>query len=273
MKKYSLFLQKTALFFAVSSMVTACAGGMTSMGGGGNIASGAASGANSAGANEALERCASPLGTVSVAEDMSSPWYGDYKRLTGQSSIEPMLKLIIQQSNCFMVISDSLKVNDAIARQRALMDEGELRGNSNMGKGQRKAADYVLETSVAYSENTGGLGGIIGGVLGTTAAGIAGGLEQKHTSVNLNLTDVRSAQQVSASEGSASSSDIGGALGGLFGGVVPAGVGGYTKTPEGKALAAAFIDAYNKMVITVKNYQQQIDPTGKSGRGGQLTVQ
>lgn len=253
--------------------LTACAGGVVTPGGGGNITGGATGGSTSVGANEGLERCSSPLGTLVVAEDMNSPWYTDYRRATGQTSVEPMLKLIIQQSNCFMVISDSYKVNDTIRRQRDLMDSGELRSNSKMGKGQRKAADYVLETSVAYSESAGGMGGLVGGLFGSTAAAVAAGLEQKHTSVNLNLTDVRSAQQVSASEGSASASNFGGAIGGLFGGVVPAGLGGYTRTPEGKSLAAAFLDAYSKMVVAVKNYKQQVDPTGASGRGGKLNVQ
>lgn len=267
------FISKRALAVLSLTLVSACAGGVVTPGEGGNITSGSVGGATSVNANKGLERCASPLGTLAVAEDMDSPWYYDYRRITGQGSIEPVVKLIIQQSNCFMVISDSRKVNSIVSRQRELMDSGELRSGSKMGKGQRKAADYVLETSVAYSEDAGGLGGIVGGMLGSTVGAVAAGLQQKHTSVNLNLTDVRSTQQVSASEGSASASTIGGALGGLFGGSVPAGLGGYTKTPEGKALAAAFLDAYSKMVVSLKNYKAQDDPTGNSGRGGNLAVQ
>ena len=266
-----IFYFAPAVFCLIS--LSSCAGGFVSPGGGSNIAGGSVGGATSVGANSSLERCSSPLGTLTIAEDTESPWYYSWQRASGQNSVIPVLKLIIQQSNCFMVISDSRKVNSVVDRQRALMDSGELRAGSKMGKGQRKAADYVLETSVAYSESAGGLGGIVGGMLGGTAGAVAAGLNQKHTSVNLNLTDVRSTQQVSASEGSASASDLGAAFGGIFGGSVPAGLGAYTRTPEGKALAAAFLDAYNKMVLSVKNYTAQTDPTGRSGRGGGLAVE
>lgn len=63
----------------------------------------------------------------------------------------------------------------------------------------------------------------------------------------MTLIDNRSSVQVAASEGSASKTDWGG-FGALFGGGGAAGLGGYVNTPQGKVIAAAFMDAYNQMV-------------------------
>ena len=49
------------------------------------------------------------------------------------------------------------------------------------------------------------------------------------------------------------------------------GLSGFSRTPEGKATVAAFIDAYNKMVVALRSYKAQ-DVKGGLGRGGQLQV-
>jgi len=57
---------------------------------------------------------------------------------------------------------------------------------------------------------------------------------------------------VSAAEGSTKKADIG--IGGaLFGGGAGAAAGGYGNTNEGKIIAAAFMDNYNKVVRVVRN--------------------
>ena len=48
--------------------------------------------------------------------------------------------------------------------------------------------------------------------------------------------------------------------------------GGYTNTPEGKVLAGAFADAYNRLVGAVRNYKAQ-EVKGGLGTGGGLGVQ
>jgi hypothetical protein len=90
------------------------------------------------------------------------------------------------------------------------------------------------------------------------------------------LTDIRSTVQIAMSEGSAStnnlSASMGGAiLGSLIGAGGAAGVSGFTKTPEGQMTAAAFFDAYNKLVPALKNYKAQ-DVKGGLGTGGELKV-
>ena len=62
-----------------------------------------------------------------------------------------------------------------------------------------------------------------------------------------------------------------GIFGGAGGGGLFGGLGGYTNTPEGKVLVAAFIDSYNQLVKSVRNYKAQ-EVKGGLGRGGNLRV-
>lgn len=50
------------------------------------------------------------------------------------------------------------------------------------------------------------------------------------------------------------------------------GAGGYSNTPEGKILIAAFMDSYNQLVRATRNYRAQ-EVKGGLGTGGALGVQ
>jgi len=76
---------------------------------------------------------------------------------------------------------------------------------------------------------------------------------------------------LAAAVGSAKNYDFN-LFGGMFGGSGGGGMGGYTNTPEGKILTAAFMDSYNQLVRAVRNYQAQT-VRGGLGTGGRLGVQ
>jgi hypothetical protein len=149
---------------------------------------------------------------------------------------------------------------------------GEYRAGSKQQKGQRVAADYYMEPQIVINDSAiGGVSGVLGGLVGNAAiAKIAGGMQSKASVVTLTLFDVRSAVQISAAEGNSTATNYGAALSGL-GGTAGGGLSGFSKTPEGKATVAAFIDAYNKMVVALRSYKAQ-DVKGGLGRGGQLQV-
>lgn len=266
---------KKILFTAIPLMValTACEGLPVQMGGASTQATGAAAGASSQGANAKLERCSKPLGTLALDEDTSSSWY---RRLTNEynlTSTRPVLRLLVQQSNCFVVVERSRSGMRQMTKERELMNSGELRSGSNFGKGQMVAADYSLSPTIIFSSNdTGGLGGMLGGKIGgQLGAAVLGSLKFRSANTMLTLVDNRSGVQVAASEGSAKKADVG-AFGGLLGGGL-AGLGGYSKTPEGKVIVAAFTDAYNKLVRALKSYRPQDAPgPGGLGTGGSLRV-
>nr|WP_246165184.1 penicillin-binding protein activator LpoB [Pigmentiphaga aceris] len=236
--------------------------------------SGAASGAASAGANESLERCAAPLGTIAVDDGRNADWYGPFGSATQVTSIDPLLRLAIQQSNCFVITSiGNQKTDSRLSRITDLQrNSGEYRAGSNQQRGQRVAADYYLEPQIVISNSSvGNVAGMVSGFLGNGLSQIAGGLQSKASVVTLSLFDVRSAVQISAAEGSATSTNYGAALA-EFGGGAAGALGGFSKTPEGKATVAAFTDAWNKMVVSLRSYKAQ-DVQGGLGRGGQLRVQ
>jgi curli biogenesis system outer membrane secretion channel CsgG len=253
-------------------VLSGCSGTMPTMGGSeGNTVTGGAGGATAEGKNSGLESCDETLGTMSVFEDTRRPWWAEYRgRYPDLGSTIPVLRLMIQQSNCFVVVERG-KAMGAMTKERELMESGELRSGSNFSKGQMVAADYTMSPSIQFSQKgTGGLGGLVGGVLGGIGSVVAGGLKSNEAATTLLLIDNRSGVQVSAAVGNAKNYDFK-LFGGFFGGGGLAGAGAFTDTPEGKVLTAAFADSYNQMVKALKNYKAQ-DVKGGLGKGGTLKV-
>lgn len=240
------------------------------------VATGSAAGAASTNASSQLERCTSPLGTVSLIENQTAGWY---TILTGEYKLPPtstLLRLLIQQSNCFVVVERGASGMNAMTRERAIMQSGEMRKGSNFGGGQMVASDYGISPEIVFSDsNAGGmgaaLGGLVGGGRGQLLAGLGGSLQTKEASTLLTLIDNRSGVQIGVSEGSASKTDFGGFLG-LAGASAAGGIGGYSRTPQGKVIAAAFMDAFNQLVVSLRSYKAQSVQGQGLGGGGRLGV-
>ena len=234
-------------------------------------ATGSAAGSTAQGANSQLEKCSATMGTVAIVEDTHASWYGI---LTGQwrlGSTVPVLKLLVQQSNCFVVVERGRAMNN-IMGERALEQSGEMRKGSNFGKGQMVAADYSMSPSITFSnQNAGGAGAAVGGRFGAVGALVGGSMNAKEASTILTLIDNRSSVQLAAAEGSARNMDFG-FIGGLIGGGAGGIGGGYSNTAEGKVIVAAFTDSYNNLVKAVRNYKAQ-EVKGGLGTGGGLGVQ
>ena len=93
-KSLKLLTIATALAFQ-----TACMSTNPMMGGSDSTVTGAAGGANASENNTALEKCDAPLGTASIFEDTTLPWWQDYRRTYPKvGSTVPILRLMIQQS-------------------------------------------------------------------------------------------------------------------------------------------------------------------------------
>jgi curli biogenesis system outer membrane secretion channel CsgG len=240
------------------------------------VATGAAAGGTAAGESSQLQRCQSPLGTVSLVENQDAGWYTVLRNEYKLPPTANLLRLMIQQSNCFVVVERGASGMRAMDRERQLMGSGEMRGGSNFGKGQMVASDYGMSPEIIFSNNDAGgiggaLGGLIGGGSGRAIAQLGGSLKTREANVLLTLVDNRSGVQVSASEGSASKSDFAG-FGGLFGGSAGGSLGGYQNTAQGKVITAAFMDAFNQMVIALRNYKAQSVQGQGLGGGGRLGV-
>lgn len=193
-----------------------------------------------------IPKCSQKLGTITIVDgDDSSGWT--------QNSLAPpqkLLKVIVQKSGCFGLVDRGAGMS-AAQRERDLNQTMGLQRGSNVGKGQVKAADFVLVAEVGSADsNTGGAGaaGLIGGLVGGKAGAVIGGFRTKklEADVILSLTDVRTSES-NAFEGHAAKNDLSwGAGGGLgFAGAVG---GGYEDTEVGRIVTQAFIVAYADMV-------------------------
>ncbi|MBK6559027.1 MAG: hypothetical protein IPG16_18150 [Comamonadaceae bacterium] len=111
-----------------------------------------------------VEKCDAPKGTLAVVE----PQYAVLQSLSryGLQSPAAVIRLIIQQSNCFQIVERGAAMQN-MAQERALASSGQLQGGQNVGQGQMVAADFILTPNVVFSDpNAGGVGGGIGGLLG-----------------------------------------------------------------------------------------------------------
>jgi curli biogenesis system outer membrane secretion channel CsgG len=209
-----------------------------------------------------IPTCDKKIGTLAVTEPENKWWVG-----LNLESPEALIKVFVSQSHCFTLV-DRGKGLAAAQQERALAGGGEMRGGSNIGKGQMKAADYVLVPDIVnQNANSGGkrLGGMLGGLVPGLAGAILGGisLKSKTADVVLTLTDVRSTEQVSLQQGHAKKTDLGWAAGGglgFFGGFAAGGASSYANTEIGQVVTMAYLDAFAKLVADVK----QIQPNAKA---------
>ncbi|HYL03155.1 MAG TPA: SH3 domain-containing protein [Steroidobacteraceae bacterium] len=200
-----------------------------------------------------IPTCDKKIGTLAVTEP-ENKWWLAYNL----ESPEALIKVFVSQSKCFTLL-DRGKGLAAAQQERALAGSGEMRGGSNIGKGQMKAADYVLVPDlVTKNANSGGrnIGGLLGGMIGGVAGAVVGGvnLKSKTADVVLTLTDVRSTEQVALEQGHAKKTDLGWGAGGgaFFGGFAAAGASSYANTEIGQVVTMAYLDSYSKLVNDIK---------------------
>lgn len=223
------------------------------LGKGGSVATGGAGPDGSSNASSQLERCDAPKGTLAVLEPVTQVQQNLQRY--GLGSPTGVLRMLVQQSNCFQVVERGVGMRGMLA-ERGLSYSGELQHDQNVGKGQMVAADFILTPAVVFSEsNAGGIGGALGGIVGggggRAIAGLAGGVKFKQAETSMVLADTRSGIQVAAAQGSAEKADF--ALGGTALGRVTAAGGGYGNTNEGKLIVASFMDNWNNIVRNVRN--------------------
>lgn len=216
-----------------------------------------------AGQTPDIEKCSRKLGVLAVVEPESGWGYLSSYQL---GSPAQLLRAMVQSSGCFDVVERGVALHN-IQQERALAEGGDLRGESNIGKGQMQGADFVMTPAIQIAaNNTGGVGGALaGGLLNRFGlGGITGGLKFKEASTSLIIADVRSSIQVATAEGKATKTDfdIGGWgwTGAAFGAA-----NGYTNTPEGKVIAASLLDNWNHIVIAIRDNASLVRTSSEAG--------
>ena len=203
-----------------------------------------------------MPHCAKPLGTIALVPPDNN-WWSAYNL----GSPEAILKVFVQESGCFTLVNRGRSMQSR-AMERAMADNGELRPGSNMGKGQVRAADYLLEPNiVTTNDNSGGsnVGAAVGGVLSRFTGGganvvgsLAGGINVKkgEANVTLSVVDSRTTEE-RVVEGYYRKTDIGfnaATSASWWGGFSSVGGGGYQNTTIGQVIVLAYLDAYSKLV-------------------------
>jgi curli biogenesis system outer membrane secretion channel CsgG len=197
-----------------------------------------------------LVQCPAPVGTIALVESQIPAL-----AQIGLSSPVPLIRLMAAQSRCFNVVERGQALS-RMEQERQLAQSGRLQGGSNVGQGQMVAADYYITPNVVFSERDAGalgsgLGGLIPGVGGLVAGAVAGGVRFREAQAVMMVTDTRSGVQVAVAEGRAQASDLGGGLG--LGSLQGFGnLAGYSNTNQGKVVAGAFLDSFNKLVQQVR---------------------
>jgi curli biogenesis system outer membrane secretion channel CsgG len=194
--------------------------------------------------------CTHRIGSLAIYEPQNRWW-----EPLGLESPQALIKVLVMRSGCFTLVDRGAGF-DVAQRERELAGGGTLRQGSNVGRGQVRAADYVLVPDiVSRNGNSGGtnVGGILGGLIGGGVGAIVSGISIRSSTADvvLTITDVRSSEQVAMEEGHASKSDLsfgigGGGIWGGGGGAV--GISNYQNTTIGQVVTLAYIDAYTKLV-------------------------
>ncbi|MBI5260126.1 MAG: peptidoglycan-binding protein [Burkholderiales bacterium] len=262
-----------AALVAASALVLAGCPATTPTVGGGSASptTGAAAGSTATGSSEHLERCGAPLGVLRIEEDLGSPWYRYYGSRLGSTA--PLLSMLVMQSNCFVVVERGTGER-GIAAETARARGDEARESDTRGKGQQVVADYLLKPEIVMN-NQGNQGGRVGGIgrLLPGALGVVAGTAAVSTSevgTVLTLVDIRSTVRLAAAEGYSKNTNF--SLGGIgIGSGGALGGSAYSRTDEGRLVSSAFVDAYNKMVVALRQYKAQT-VQGGLGEGGTLGV-
>lgn len=158
------------LFTVVWLILSGCQQAGIQTGTGKAMMTGSAGGQTSVDANQGLIRCPDTLGTLAV----------DDSRFMGQTNvttIEPLIRLAVQQSNCFVITAiGNRRTTDVVDRityrQR---HSGDYRPGSKQHKGQKVAADYLLDPQIIVdNETSGGQSGDAGVAIGNTLGRVFG---------------------------------------------------------------------------------------------------
>lgn len=211
-----------------------------------------------------VPRCDRSLGTIALVEERAAggpeeglpPGLAAMMRMAqaqngGSQRVDPLplLKLLVAQSGCFQVV-DRGEGFDALQRERQLAAGGSVAGANNQAT--LKAADYLLQAKVLYSDNdSGGSGGGLGSMF---PGGLGFKQKVKSSQTMLTLVEVKTGIQQAIATGSARKKDISVLGGGLLNNAGVGALGGtYTSTDMGKITSLAMLDAFRKLTTQAQS--------------------
>ncbi len=239
---------------ALSALLVGCpkSENNADLGKGGSVVTGSGGAAGNKNAAKELVQCTEPIAVVSLVENTAG--YVGIGRGGLPESPLPLVRVMMQQSNCFRIVDRNSGLRSTVQEQE-LKDKGVVRsdGAGQVAKGRGLAAQFSVVPSLTFSEQDAGknIGGVLSAMGMDKVAGAAAGVKLKEAQVVLLMTDNETTEQLAAATGAARTTDLG--IGGLaIGKTGGAGALGWSNTNEGKVIAAAFLDAHNNLVAQAR---------------------
>lgn len=273
-------MRALACLSVVVTLLGAGCASQTELGTGGSMVSGSGGSAGTQGASTQMVHCDHSLGTAALVEPNAQA-----TALLSQIGLQsplPLMRLVMAQSGCFRVVDRGAALTN-MTQEVGLAQSGLLKNGSATAQGRMVAVQYLLTPNVIFSnQNAGGanMGSALGALIpgGALLGAVAGSMRVQEAQTTLFVTDAQSGEQVAVSEGSARVRDFGGAggLGGFGAGIAGfGGIGGYGNTAEGKLIAAALLDSFNKLVGQLQATRSNLAGTagGISASSGTYTWQ
>jgi hypothetical protein len=208
------------------------------------------------------------LGTLAVSEDRTANGTDSVRALFQLPPPEDLVRAVVQQSNCFVLVDRNGARDRAMDRTR-LSDRSTVvqafsaasRNSRDIGGGQNRmeivAPDFSIVVALAPPRQSGATPGEEPGEEPGAAIGAAKGLlagksvsrgATQQPRAQLMLLDNRQGAMLNNSEGQPSNSDLSEVEEAILS-IPNVTAGRYLGTSQGRMIAASYVDAYNKMVM------------------------
>lgn len=201
-----------------------------------------------------LVRCTAPLGRVRISEGRAPSTDQNGARLPPTSVL---MRAMVQESNCFIFVEATASEGGNSARVTTEYSRGRKAQSGAIENGANSsAADYELLPEYQFkseSPRSSGIGRVVSGLLGgnrySSAVGTLGdSVQNREVVAQMSLTDVRTRATVAVTDSHASRTDVDNLHSGLG-----LGGSGYSETPQGKVVSLALMDAFNKIVVSLRS--------------------
>ncbi len=174
---------------------------------------------------------------VSRFDNKSSDSRSWYNPQIGDGMADMLTTALVNSGRYIVLERDSL---DVVLYEQDLGDSGRIRQDTAAAIGEIEGAELLIVAAVTEFEgNAGGTQGGLGGFGGRVLGAVTGGTSSAHMAIDLRVIDARTSRILAATsvEGRARDYNVGGALGGYWGGgALGGGLSTWKNTPREKAL-------------------------------------
>lgn len=201
-----------------------------------------------------------PKARIAVArfENKTADSYNWYNPSIGDGMADMLTTALVNSGRYIVLERESL---DTVLNEQDLGASGRIKQGTAAAIGEIEGAELLIVAAVTeFDDNSGGTRGGVGGFGGGVFGAIAGGSKSAHMAIDLRVVDATSSRILAATsvEGEAKDFNIGGALGGYFGGgALGGGLQSWKNTPREKALRQVINEAVNYVIsVTPAEYMR-----------------